>query len=251
MTDVVQKLWGFCHTLRHDGIDYGDYIEQITFLLFLKMSDERGMDLTAMPMKSLDGKPVKGVTTLLNAGLPKPALTRWAAKTVAEWVERLRAQVSRFLSAEGENAVRMVNNLDWTADLTAIDFLRDVGKHYRVGTMLKKDAVASRLNSDIGISYTEFSYQILQGYDFLELYRQYDCVLQTGGSDQWGNITAGIDLGRRMRGAQLYGITCPLLTKSDGTKMGKTESGALWLDAERTSPYAFYQYWVNVADEDA
>ncbi len=144
----------------------------------------------------------------------------------------------------------MVNNLDWTAGLSAIDFLREIGKHYRVGTMLKKDAVASRLNSDAGISYTEFSYQILQGFDYLELYRQYDCVLQTGGSDQWGNLTSGTDLIHRVEGRSVHAIGTPLITNSDGTKFGKSEGNAIWLDAEMCSPYRFYQFWLNTEDAD-
>jgi tyrosyl-tRNA synthetase len=193
---------------------------------------------------------VGGSTGLIGDPRPTAERTLNTKETVAEWVERLRAQVSRFLSAEGDNAVRMVNNLDWTAGLTAIDFLRDIGKHYRVGTMLKKDAVASRLNSDIGISYTEFSYQILQGFDYLELYRQYGCVLQTGGSDQWGNLTSGTDLIHRVEGVHVHAIGTPLITNSDGTKFGKSEGNAIWLDAEMCSPYRFYQFWLNTDDAD-
>jgi tyrosyl-tRNA synthetase len=169
---------------------------------------------------------------------------------VEEWVGYLQSQVSRFLSFEGSNAARLVNNLDWTAPLSAIDFLRDVGKYFRVGTMLKKDAVSARLNSDAGISYTEFSYQILQGMDFLELYRSYDCVLQTGGSDQWGNLTSGTDLIRRAEGVSAHAIGTPLITNSDGTKFGKSEGNAVWLDPGLTSPYAFYQFWLNTDDAD-
>ncbi|MCT1617401.1 tyrosine--tRNA ligase [Kocuria marina] len=171
-------------------------------------------------------------------------------ETVAEWVDLLREQVQRFLSFEGENPARMVNNLDWTSQLSAIDFLRDIGKNFRVGTMIKKDIVAKRLNSEEGISYTEFSYQILQGLDFLNLYRQYDCVLQTGGSDQWGNLTSGTDLVRKAEGATVHAIGTPLITNSDGTKFGKSEGNAIWLDLELTSPYAFYQFWLNTADAD-
>nr|WP_202932074.1 tyrosine--tRNA ligase [Kocuria indica] len=171
-------------------------------------------------------------------------------ETVAEWVDLLREQVQRFLSFEGENPARMVNNLDWTSQLSAIDFLRDIGKNFRVGTMIKKDIVAKRLNSEEGISYTEFSYQILQGLDFLNLYRQYDCVLQTGGSDQWGNLTSGTDLVRKAEGATVHAIGTPLITNSDGTKFGKSEGNAIWLDPELTSPYAFYQFWLNTADAD-
>ena len=169
---------------------------------------------------------------------------------MAEWVGYLQEQVSRFLSFEGDNAARLVNNLDWTAPLSAIDFLRDIGKHFRVGTMLKKDAVAARLNSDEGISYTEFSYQILQGMDFLELYRQYGCVLQTGGSDQWGNLTSGTDLIRRVEHVGAHAIGTPLITNSDGTKFGKSEGNAIWLDPALTSPYALYQFWLNTDDAD-
>ena len=145
----------------------------------------------------------------------------------------------------------LVNNNDWMSQFSYIEFLRDVGKNFPVNVMLAKDSVKSRLGSEAGLSYTEFSYMLLQAYDFVHLNREYGCELQIGGSDQWGNVTAGIDLGRRMLGTQLFGITCPLLTKSDGTKMGKTESGAIWLSGDRTSPYEFYQYWFNVADEDA
>ena len=193
---------------------------------------------------------VGGSTGLIGDPRPTAERTLNTKETVAEWVGYLRGQVSRFLSGEGDNAVRMVNNLDWTAGLSAIDFLRDIGKHYRVGTMLKKDAVASRLNSDVGISYTEFSYQILQGFDYLELYRQYDCVLQTGGSDQWGNLTSGTDLIHRVEGEHVHAIGTPLITNSDGTKFGKSEGNAIWLDAEMCSPYRFYQFWLNTDDAD-
>ena len=193
---------------------------------------------------------VGGSTGLI--GDPRPTAERAlnTKETVAEWVGYLKAQVSRFLSAEGSNAVRLVNNLDWTEGLSAIDFLRDIGKHYRVGTMLKKDAVASRLNSEAGISYTEFSYQILQGFDYLELHRQYDCVLQTGGSDQWGNLTSGTDLLHKVEGVQVHAIGTTLMTNSDGTKFGKTEGNAIWLDATMCSPYRFYQFWLNTDDAD-
>lgn len=150
----------------------------------------------------------------------------------------------------GENSAILVDNNDWMSKFSYTEFLRDVGKNFPVNVMLGKDSVKSRLTSEAGLSYTEFSYMLLQAYDFVHLNREHGCELQIGGSDQWGNVTAGIDLGRRMLGAQLYGMTCPLLTKADGTKMGKTESGAVWLSAERTSPYQFYQYWLNVADED-
>ena len=171
-------------------------------------------------------------------------------EVVAQWVESLRGQIQRFLSFEGDNAARMVNNLDWTAGLSALDFLRDIGKSFRVGTMIKKEIVAKRLNSEEGISYTEFSYQILQGMDFLELFRQYGCTLQLGGSDQWGNLTSGTELIRKVEGEHVHAMGSPLITNSDGTKFGKSEGNAIWLNPELTSPYAFYQFWLNTADAD-
>ncbi len=193
---------------------------------------------------------VGGSTGLIGDPRPTAERTLNTKETVSEWVGYLQGQVTRFLSQEGENAVRLVNNLDWTAGLSAIDFLREIGKHYRVGTMLKKDAVASRLNSDSGISYTEFSYQILQGFDYLELHRQYGCVLQTGGSDQWGNLTSGTDLIHRVEGASVHAIGTPLITNADGTKFGKSEGNAVWLDPAMCSPYRFYQFWLNTDDAD-
>ncbi len=193
---------------------------------------------------------VGGSTGLIGDPRPTAERTLQDASTVAQWVGLLQAQVSRYVSFEGDNAARLVNNLDWTAPLSAIDFLRDVGKHFRVGTMLKKDAVSARLNSDAGISYTEFSYQILQGMDFLELFRSYGCVLQTGGSDQWGNLTSGTDLIHRAEGSHAHAIGTPLITNSDGTKFGKSEGNAVWLDPAMTSPYAFYQFWLNTDDAD-
>lgn len=193
---------------------------------------------------------VGGSTGLIGDPRPTAERTLNTKDTVGEWVGYLQGQVAKFLSFEGENAARLVNNLDWTAPLSAIDFLRDVGKYFRVGTMLKKEAVSARLNSDAGISYTEFSYQILQGMDFLELYRSYGCVLQTGGSDQWGNLTSGTDLIRKVEGASAHAIGTPLITNSDGTKFGKSEGNAVWLDPALTSPYAFYQFWLNTDDAD-
>ena len=169
---------------------------------------------------------------------------------VEQWVARIRKQLEKFLDFDTTaNPAVMANNLDWTAPLSAIDFLRDIGKHFSVNQMLAKDAVSSRLNKD-GISYTEFSYQVLQAMDFLELYKRYNCTLQLGGSDQWGNITAGLDLIRRVEGGSGHAMTIPLLTKADGTKFGKTAGGAVWLDPEMTSPYAFFQYWLNSDDAD-
>lgn len=193
---------------------------------------------------------VGGSTGLI--GDPKPTAERTLndPETVANWVERLKGQVSRFLSADGDNAVVVVNNLDWTKDLSAIEFLRDIGKYFRVGTMMKKDAVAARLNSDAGISYTEFSYQILQGMDFLRLHELYGCMLQTGGSDQWGNLTSGTDLVHKALGQTVHAFGTPLITNSDGTKFGKSEGNAIWLDQELTSPWAMYQFWLNTDDRD-
>ncbi len=167
-------------------------------------------------------------------------------------VAGMEKQLRRFLDFEdGPCSAILVNNYDWMGRFGYLEFLRDVGKHFPVNVMLTKDSVRSRLNrDDSGLSYTEFSYMLLQAYDFVHLNAQFNCEIQVGGSDQWGNITAGIDLARRMRGVQLHGMTCPLLTKSDGTKMGKTEAGALWLDADKTSPYHFYQYWINLDDAD-
>lgn len=169
---------------------------------------------------------------------------------VSAWVERIKGQLSGFLDFEiaGNKAV-MANNLDWTAELSAIQFLRDVGKHFSVNQMLARDSVASRLESG-GISYTEFSYQVMQAYDFLELYRRMGCTLQIGGSDQWGNIVAGVDLIRRVEGKSVHALTIPLLTKADGTKFGKTASGSIWLDPNMTSPYAFFQFFLNSDDRD-
>ena len=168
-----------------------------------------------------------------------------------ENVQGLRLQMEKFLSFEGTAAAQVVNNLDWTAPWSYLGFLRDIGKNFPVAVMLAKDSVKARIERDgAGISYTEFSYMLLQAYDFVHLARTHQCSLQIGGSDQWGNITAGIDLARRMDGRTLHGVTCPLLLTSDGRKMGKTEKGTIWLDAKRTSPYAFYQYWINVADSD-
>jgi len=171
---------------------------------------------------------------------------------VAGWVDKLKAQVSRFIDFDsGANAAEVVNNLDWTAGLNVLDFLRDVGKHFSVNNMVQKESVKQRIDRDgAGISFTEFTYMIMQSFDFAELFRRHDCTLQIGGSDQWGNITGGVDLARRMHGGHVHGLTLPLVTKADGTKFGKSESGTIWLDSTKTSPYAFYQFWLNVADAD-
>jgi len=172
--------------------------------------------------------------------------------TVQEWVEKIRRQVSPFLDFDcGENSAIAANNYDWFGGMNVLTFLRDIGKHFSVNQMINKEAVKQRLNrEDQGISYTEFSYNLLQGYDFASLNKQYGVALQIGGSDQWGNITSGIDLTRRMHQNQVFGLTVPLITKSDGTKFGKTEGGAVWLDPIKTSPYKFYQFWINTADAD-
>ncbi|GAA1734545.1 tyrosine--tRNA ligase [Aeromicrobium alkaliterrae] len=205
--------------------------------------------LTARRLQLAGHRPlilVGGSTGLI--GDPKQSGERVmnSPETVASWVERIRAQVEQFVSFEGDNAATVVNNLDWTSQINTIDFLRDIGKHFPVNRMLARDVVSSRLES--GISYTEFSYVLLQSLDFLELYRRHGCVLQTGGSDQWGNLTAGVELIRRSDGGKAHALATPLITKADGTKFGKTESGTIWLDPELMSPYAFHQAWIQAED---
>jgi tyrosyl-tRNA synthetase len=220
------------------SLHFGHLVQLIT-MRHLQRAGHRGLCL------------VGGSTGLI--GDPKPTAERTlnTKETVADWVARIQAQVRPFLAFDGDNPAIMVNNLDWTAPMSALDFLRDIGKHFRVNAMIKKDAVAARLNSDQGISYTEFSYQILQGLDYLELHRQYGCTLQTGGIDQWGNLMAGVDLIHRAEHASVHVLTTPLITKADGTKFGKSEGNAVWLDPDMTSPYAFYQFWINVEDASA
>jgi tyrosyl-tRNA synthetase len=171
---------------------------------------------------------------------------------VEEWVERLKPQLSQFLDFDcGSNSAVLANNLDWTQGYDVLGFLRDVGKHFSVNAMIQKESVKQRIERDgEGISFTEFSYMLLQSYDFAELNKRYNCTVQVGGSDQWGNITGGIDLTRRMHQQQVFGVTTPLVTKADGSKFGKTESGTIWISPNKTSPYAFYQFWLNVADAD-
>ena len=173
-------------------------------------------------------------------------------EVVEEWVDRIKPQLSQFLDFDsGRNAAILANNLVWTKDFDVLRFLRDIGKHFSVNSMIQKESVKQRIEREgEGISYTEFSYMILQSFDFSELNKRYGCTVQIGGSDQWGNITSGIDLPRRLNQQQVYGVTLPLITKSDGTKFGKTESGTIWMDGEKTSPYAFYQFWLNTADAD-
>jgi tyrosyl-tRNA synthetase len=217
------------------------HIGHLVQVLTLRRFQESGHRIIAL---------VGGATGLI--GDPKESAERSlnTKDLVAEWVGRIRSQIQPFLDLDGDNPAVMVNNLDWTASLSTVDFLRDVGKHFPVNRMLARDAVSKRLGSDVGISYTEFSYVLLQSLDFLELYRRHGCTLQIGGSDQWGNITAGVELIRRVDGGRAHALTTNLLTKSDGSKFGKTESGAVWLDAELTSPYAFFQYWLNTDDRD-
>lgn len=183
-------------------------------------------------------------------GDPKESAERTlnSPDVVAGWVERIREQLSPFVTYSGENAAQLVNNLDWTGEMSVVEFLRDVGKHFPVNKMLAREVVRARLET--GISFTEFSYQLLQANDFFELHRRHGCQLQYGGSDQWGNITAGVDYVRRRGAGPVQAFTTPLVTKSDGTKFGKSESGAIWLDPQMTSPYAFYQFWVNADDRD-
>jgi tyrosyl-tRNA synthetase len=206
--------------------------------------------LTARRLQRAGHRPyalVGGATGMI--GDPKDSGERSlnSLDVVKDWVERVRGQIEPFLDFDGPNAATMVNNYDWTASLSTIDFLRDVGKHFPVNRMLARDVVARRLEQ--GISYTEFSYVLLQSWDFLNLFRDHGVTLQFGGSDQWGNLTAGVELIRRSEGGRAHAFATPLLTKSDGTKYGKTEGGALWLDPDMLSPYAFHQFWLNVEDE--
>ncbi|MCL1897712.1 MAG: tyrosine--tRNA ligase [Micrococcales bacterium] len=209
--------------------------------------------LTLRRLQLAGNKPlglVGGATGLI--GDPKMTGERVlnSPEVVAGWVERIRVQIEPLLDFTGPFAARMVNNLDWTASLGAIDLLREVGKHFRLSTMLAKETVAARLRSEQGISYTEFSYQVMQGMDFLELFRRYGCTLQIGGNDQWGNLLAGVELIHKSEGAKAHACTTPLITRSDGTKFGKTEAGTIWMDPAMTTPYAFYQFWLNQDDRD-
>lgn len=190
---------------------------------------------------------VGGATGMIGDPRDSGERTLNSLDTVQEWVVRVRQQIEPFLSFDGHNAATVVNNYDWTASLSTIDFLRDIGKHFPINRMLARDVVKSRLMD--GISYTEFSYILLQSMDFLNLYREHGVTLQFGGSDQWGNLTGGVELIRRAYGGRAHAFATPLITKADGTKYGKTEGGALWLDAEMMSPYSFYQFWLNVEDE--
>jgi tyrosyl-tRNA synthetase len=206
--------------------------------------------ITAMRLQRAGHTPyllVGGATGMIGDPKDTGERTLNTLDVVKDWVERVRAQIEPFLSFDGPNAATMVNNYDWTASLSTIDFLRDIGKHFPVNRMLAREVVRSRLES--GISYTEFSYVLLQSMDFLNLYRDYGVTLQFGGSDQWGNLTGGVELIRRADGGRAHAFATPLVTRADGTKYGKTEGGALWLDARMMSPYAFHQFWLNVEDE--
>jgi tyrosyl-tRNA synthetase len=266
MTDIVAELqWrGLVHQTT-DGAKLAEWLNAGSRALYA------GFDPTADSLHVGSLLPLMTLRRFQRAGHRPIALVGGATGMIGDpsgkseernllSVDTLRAnvaglerQISHFLDfSPGPRAAALVNNFDWMCGFGYLEFLRDVGKHFPVNVMLAKDSVRSRLErEDAGISYTEFSYMLLQAYDFVQLNRQRGCELQIGGSDQWGNITAGIDLGRRMHGVQLYGLTCPLLLKSDGSKMGKTERGAIWLSRSRTTPYQFFQYWINVADADA
>jgi len=220
------------------------HIGSLVPLLTLKRFQEAGHKPIAL---------VGGATGLIGDPSFKAAERQLnTADVVSNWVDSLKAQVSRFVDFDSaENAAVVANNLDWVQNINVLDFLRDVGKHFSVNNMINKESVKQRIEREgSGISFTEFTYMLLQSYDFAELYQRQDCTLQIGGSDQWGNITGGIDLTRRMHKGHVFGLTLPLVTKSDGTKFGKTESGTIWLSPEKTSPYAFYQFWLNTADAD-
>ncbi len=249
--DLVARLESGCQTLYCGFDPTADslHIGSLVPLLVLKRFQQAGHKPLAL---------VGGATGLIGDPSFKAAERKLnGPEVVGQWVEKLKAQVSRFIDFDshgnkGENSAKVVNNLDWVGGMNMLDFLRDVGKYFSVNQMIQKESVKQRLDRDSGgISFTEFSYMILQSYDFAKLNELENCILQIGGSDQWGNITGGTELTRRMNGNQVFGLTLPLVTKSDGTKFGKTESGTIWLDSSKTSPYAFYQFWLNTADSDA
>ena len=195
---------------------------------------------------------VGGSTGLIGDPSFKAAERQLNGKEIVDaWCSRLQAQIEQFIDFDGKNAALMANNYDWTGNMSVLDFMRDVGKHFSVNNMIQKESVKQRIDREgSGISFTEFSYMLMQSWDFAELYRLHGCTIQIGGSDQWGNITGGIDLTRRIHSKQVFGVTMPLIAKADGTKFGKTESGTIWLDPTKTSPYSFYQFWLNAADAD-
>jgi tyrosyl-tRNA synthetase len=220
------------------GLHIGNMVQLVT-LRRLQLAGHRPIGLVGGATGLIGDPSGKSAERVLNP-----------LETVAEWVERIRGEVSRFLDFDaGESSALIVSNLEWTGPMPVLEFLRDVGKHFSVNRMLDRESVKARLEGG-GISYTEFSYQLLQALDYLELYRRYGCTMQLGGSDQWGNLVAGVDLIRRVDGASVHALATPLITKADGTKYGKTEGGAIWLSADLLSPYGFYQFWLNVADAE-
>lgn len=244
--ELVEHLQSGCRTLYCGFDPTADslHIGSLVPLLTLKRFQQAGHKPIAL---------VGGATGLIGDPSFKAAERKLnGPEVVAGWVEKLKKQVSAFIEFnDSENAADVVNNLDWVGNLNVLDFLRDVGKHFSVNNMIQKESVKQRIDREgAGISFTEFTYMLLQSYDFAELANRDACTLQIGGSDQWGNIVGGVDLARRMYGKQVFGLTLPLVTKSDGTKFGKTESGTIWLDSSKTSPYAFYQFWMNTADAD-
>ncbi len=244
--ELEEHLTGVCRTLYCGFDPTADslHIGSLVPLLTLRRFQQAGHKPLAL---------VGGATGLIGDPSFKAEERKLnTPEVVGGWVEKLKAQVGRYIDFEcGESSAEVVNNLDWVAGMDVLSFLRDIGKHFPVNQMIKKESVKQRIDRDgDGISYTEFSYMVLQSLDFSELYRSNHCTLQIGGSDQWGNITGGVELTRRRFGGQAYGLTLPLVTKADGTKFGKTESGTIWLDPSKTSPYAFYQFWLNSADAD-
>lgn len=245
--DLIEHLDSGCRTLYCGFDPTADslHIGSLVPLLTLKRFQQAGHRPIAL---------VGGATGLIGDPSFKAQERQLnSPDVVSSWVDKIKAQVSQFISfdSDQDNAALVVNNLEWTNNLSTIDFLREVGKHFSVNNMIQKESVKQRIEREgSGISFTEFTYMLLQSFDFAELAQRNECTLQIGGSDQWGNIVGGVDLARRMYGKSVYGLTLPLVTKSDGTKFGKTESGTIWLDPSKTSPYAFYQFWLNTADDD-
>jgi tyrosyl-tRNA synthetase len=244
--ELEQHLTGECRTLycgfdpTADSLHIGSLVPLLTLRRF-QLAGHKPLVLVGGATGLIGDPSFKAEERKLNT-----------PEVVLGWVDKLKAQVSRFIDFDcGDSSAVVVNNLDWIGEMDVLSFLRDIGKHFPVNQMIKKESVRQRIERDgEGISFTEFSYMILQALDFAELYRANQCTLQIGGSDQWGNITSGIELARRCYGGHVFGLTLPLVTKADGSKFGKTESGTIWLDATKTSPYAFYQFWLNTADAD-
>jgi tyrosyl-tRNA synthetase len=244
--DLISHVTGASRTVYcgFDPTAESLHIGHLVPLLALKRFQEAGHTPIAL---------VGGATGMIGDPSFKTAERQLnSAEVIEKWVDRIKSQVGQFLDFDcGDNSAIVVNNLDWTKDYDVLSFLRDIGKHFSVNAMIQKESVKQRISrDDAGISFTEFTYMILQSNDFAQLNKRYGCTIQVGGSDQWGNITGGIDLTRRLNQQQVYGVTTPLVTKSDGTKFGKTESGAVWITPDKTSPYAFYQFWLNTADAD-